>query len=244
MKLNLKGIKAVIFDLDNTLYNEKEYIDNALLNVAHTFCNIKGLNIKEVVYYLKNDLIINGTEEIFQRLLAKYNMNEDKSIIKKLITVYRNCNVSLNLYYDVIETLELIKSKGLKLGIVSNGFSYTQRNKINLLNIGSYFNTIIISGEWLPKDLWKPNKAPFELCFNNLGVKPQECLYVGDSYDKDIVGAYNAGAFPILIKRDINNDVYKLERHKGIDFVFISDFKYLINLCFERSIVSQDEKKH
>lgn len=235
MKFNPKNIKAIIFDLDNTLYDEKLYIESALMNVARAFCLERDLNEQDVFNYLKNDWIKNGERELFQRLLARYQIVINEKNIKQLVTAYRNCKASLVPYSDVIETLCLLKSKGFKLGIITNGGKATQQNKINLLGIKHYFDTIIISGEWFSKDLWKPNKAPFYLCFKKLGVKPNECLYVGDKFDKDIVGASEAGAIPILIDRDESNNTYIYECFKNTEYILVHNFEQIVDLCCERS---------
>lgn len=239
MKKDLDNIRAVVFDLDNTLYDEKLYIEYALKNVAKTFCQHiyrnRSINELEVFNYIINDWVENGEKELFQRLLDRYKIEINKTNIQQLVLAYRSCKAQLVPFSEVNDLLPKLKNKGFKLGIITNGGKDTQRNKINLLGISKLFDAIIITGEWFPKKHWKPNKLPFNLCFEILQIKPNECMYVGDQFDNDIVGAYNAGALPILIDRNIEKGTYLYKNIKNIDYIVIQKLDQIVDLLCERS---------
>lgn len=86
----------------------------------------------------------------------------------------------------VVKTL----SKKFKLGIISNGFPDVQYRKLRVLGFENLFQCIMLSGEI---DILKPDPRIFLKATNLLAVQPEESLYVGDSYNVDIVGAKKAG---------------------------------------------------
>lgn len=101
-------------------------------------------------------------------------------------------------YPETLEVLEELK-KTYKLGMITNGYSAVQREKIATVQIGHYFDDIIVSGE---EEFEKPDPRIFLKACENLGVKPEEAVYVGDYYPNDVVGAVSANLTPIWITQD------------------------------------------
>lgn len=103
------------------------------------------------------------------------------------------------IYPDCKDTLEKIKQKGLKIGLISNvggRLAKIRRPMMQEHGILHYFSVTILSAE---VGVTKPNRAIFDIALNELGIKnPFEAMHVGDSYIEDVQGAQNAGLIPIL----------------------------------------------
>ena len=100
-------------------------------------------------------------------------------------------------FYDVDTVLSSLRNAGLKLGIVSNAVSST-RDRLAKLSLDKYFDVIILSGEVGHQ---KPAPEIFEIALENLSLKPEDTVHVGDDYDADVEGAHGAGIIPVLLDR-------------------------------------------
>jgi putative hydrolase of the HAD superfamily len=101
------------------------------------------------------------------------------------------------LYPDALSVLQSLHGQ-FKLGLVTNGLSCLQREKIQGVGIAPYFDTIAISGD-LGFD--KPQPAIFHAVLDPLGVSPDQALMVGNSIKADIGGAQAVGMKAILVNR-------------------------------------------
>ena len=94
-------------------------------------------------------------------------------------------------------TLDGLRSRALKLGIVTNGDARAQNDKIDALGIRSYFETIVVSQA---VGLEKPDRRIFQLALRRLGAEPVGSWFVGDHPVNDVLGASAAGMTPVWIR--------------------------------------------
>jgi HAD superfamily hydrolase (TIGR01549 family) len=92
-------------------------------------------------------------------------------------------------------TLDLLQQAGFRLGVISNR-SEPFDEQLEALGISSYFEFSLAAGTI---DAWKPDPQIFLHALNQMNIKPEQAVYVGDNYFADVVGARNAGIEPILI---------------------------------------------
>lgn len=196
----MQNIKAVIFDIDGTLVNRKE----AFLR----FCDY-------LIDKYAKDYPYQGTREELMDKLVEIDANGYggiKNVIPKLADVWKlphtieefmieRNEVFGKLTIPFPETFEVLNAlKGrYKLGVITNGYSNVQRDKITAIGIEDYFEDIIVSGE---EEFEKPDPRIFLKSLKNLGIKPEEAVYIGDYYPNDISGAINAKIKPIWICED------------------------------------------
>ncbi len=100
---------------------------------------------------------------------------------------------------DSIETLEALRSQGYRLGMVTNGSSDTQREKIARWNLEPYFDEIVIESEF---GRGKPDPGVFAQALAGTGAAPHEAWMVGDNLYADIGGARAAGIHSVWIHRE------------------------------------------
>ncbi len=178
--------KSIIFDLDDTLYNEIDYLKSAYKEIATAITkNSSGAFNKASVY---NDLWFFYTQkkDAFKEIIVKYNL---KNIVKDdLLKLYRNHYPSINLSAENENLLKQLKASGYKLGLITDGRSIQQRNKIKALNIEKYFEYILISEEFGTE---KPNVANFNYFVDLLG--DSSFFYVADNVSKDFIAPNKLG---------------------------------------------------
>ncbi|HDL74928.1 MAG TPA: HAD family hydrolase, partial [bacterium] len=182
MKKN--NIKAIIFDLDDTLYPEEQFVESGFRIVSKYISQKYKLNDGEVLNILKKDFKKGLRKKNFDVLLKKLNLK--KINVQKLIKIYRNhYPSSIFLYPDVKKIFKKIKNK-FKIGLITDGEKITQKNKIFVLGIEKYFDEILITSI-LGKKYFKPSKKAFELLLKKFKVLPKESVYIGDNSLKDFI---------------------------------------------------------
>lgn len=191
-------IKAIIFDLDDTLYNEREFVFGAFKEVSDYLADKYKLN--ETIVYEDIIQIFNeyGRGKIFDKICEKYSIDEN---ISELVNVYRGSKPSLNLYKDAEEILTWLKVNNYKIGLITDGMNKVQWNKIDSLKLKSRVDNIVVSDD-LGKDYWKPHEKPYRECIKALDISEYECIYVGDNPNKDFIGARRLNMGTIRIIRE------------------------------------------
>ena len=203
-------IKAVIFDLDDTLTSEREFIKSGYRHVAGLISNKMKLD-SMFIYNMLMRLFAESPKNVFNRLYDQLGIPYTQEDIVELVEAYRNHDPDIHFYDDVIPCLEDLKKRGIKTGIITDGYRCTQRNKLRALNAYAYFDHIIVTDE-LGRDYWKPNPRPFELIrafiSNNgeIDIRYEEMIYVGDNPEKDF---YISAIYPIRTVRIIRDGIYK-----------------------------------
>lgn len=193
-------IKAIVFDLDDTLISEHEYIQSGFTSIAGILSEQYNL-LQDDVFSQLMCLFKESSTNVFNRWFDLHQIEYTSEYIKELIGMYRNHIPNISLYKDAEVILKSLSEKKLKLGIITDGYKVTQRHKLSALNINSYFDSIILTDE-IGRDFWKPHARAYELAKEQLGVEFNEMMYIGDNVSKDFITAKKLGIKTIRIKRD------------------------------------------
>lgn len=182
--------KYIIFDLDDTLMYEIDYLKSAYKEIASTLDEKKANVLFDDMFsrYKKG-------ENVFEYLIVKY---QDYSK-NQLLDIYRNHVPNIVLNDDIREILLKIKNTGYKLGLITDGRSVTQRNKLKALDIANLFDKIIISEEFGSS---KPDERNFKafLC-----DEINHYFYIADNTKKDFIVPNRLGWTSICILDKGNN---------------------------------------
>ncbi|KAK7901498.1 hypothetical protein WMY93_018267 [Mugilogobius chulae] len=199
------GVKAIIFDLDNTLIDTSGAGQVALQKVGELLkstLNVDDATIETICNGFKQNLY----NENFNSASGK-TIDEVRTLHweKSLRETVPRCPVEslgsdcyklwkssrlqlLTMSPEVQALLQDLRTK-YKLLLLTNGETQTQREKVQVSNCDDFFDEVVVGGEQLEQ---KPSVSIFRLCFEILGVEAQDCVMVGDSLETDIRGGLKA----------------------------------------------------
>lgn len=197
-------MKAVIFDLDDTLYPEIEYVFSGYREVAKVLSE-RYIDSKDNLYDRMVKLFREDSKMVFNRLLDAYGLKYEKADVMELIDIYRNHLPDIHYHEDAMPAIRLIREKGIKTGILTDGYAVTQRQKLKALKADEIFDVIVVTDE-LGREAWKPSKMGFEKAAMELGCELEDIIYVGDNPNKDFYVSRTAGVRTARITRE--NGVY------------------------------------
>jgi putative hydrolase of the HAD superfamily len=208
-----KNIKAIVFDLDDTLYLQRDYKQSGFTAVAEWL--EKKQNIKVAVSLDKLESIINehgpSYPFIFDRLLEKLALPQ--SLVPLLVDVFLDADLQLSCFPDVKKILSQLKHR-FKLGLLTDGRENIQRKKVRCLGVENFFDHILYSASL---GLEKPSPELYQFFEMEFSLSGKEIVYVGDNPNKDFVeakrrswrtiriltGEYKTLSFPKHLEADI-----------------------------------------
>lgn len=164
----IDDVDAVIFDLDDTLYSEKEYVMSGFKAAAP-----------------------DKADELWQAFLegkpAFDTVIPDRK--EEALQIYRNHMPDIHLYPGVKDMLVRIRNSGKKIGIITDGRPEGQWNKLNALDFLDLIDYTIVTDELGGIEYRKPNPKAFELMQQNLNISFNKMAYVGDNKSKDFIAS-------------------------------------------------------
>lgn len=188
------AIKAIVFDLDNTLYDEDQYF-NAVHRKFAKRIKVNATSLMKTYQDIKS-----GSNDIFGDIL-KYHHLYTVPLQEEYFRLYKTVDAMLALYDDAKRVVTMLQEKGYTLGIITNGIIEAQKNKVRCLGIEKYFHSIIFAREF-GKEYEKPHATAFKHFLRLFNLSAAECISVGDTYKTDIVGAKQVGMQTMLLQRE------------------------------------------
>lgn len=174
-------IKGVIFDLDDTLYSEKEYVRSGYKAVSDFLGG--GYEEKLWEYFEDNMLAID-------ELLEEIGKTDKK---EQVLAIYRSVKPEIHLYEDAKTVLTKLRKKGIRTGIITDGRPEGQRNKIEALCLEDFVDDIIITDELGGVQFRKPCDIAFRILQNRWRLSASEIIYVADNPSKDFQAPQQLG---------------------------------------------------
>lgn len=198
-------MKVICFDLDDTLYKEIDYLKSAYKEIAG-YAAGQCMGCSDSVYFL--------TINAYNRMLDAYreglNAFEELNIflglelpISDYLYIYRNHKPKIALSEDAVQTLDTLKAEGVRIGLITDGRSVQQRNKIEALGLSRWIEDkdIVISEELGSE---KPALANYEY-FMKRYPECHDLTYVADNLKKDFIAPNELGWQTICLKDDGRN---------------------------------------
>lgn len=227
-------IKAIFFDIDDTLYDSTKLTTMARQNSIKAMID-SGLSVKDEdkLYSLLERIIKKHGSNYgrhYDELLKELGTESDPKIIAAGVVAYEHTKEGyLVPFPGVIPTLLMLKEK-YTLGVISNGLAVKQWEKLIDLGIHHLFD-VVATSEGVGYD--KPEKRIFLSAIEKLGLSPGECLMVGDRIDTDILGGNLVGMCTVHLKKGKYVDIKPKTKEEVPDFE-IDDFTELMNLDLDR----------
>lgn len=203
-------VSTVLFDLDSTLIEHTRDIQALCQETFDVFKDeLVSLSAKEFweVFWPRNhdtwhmmvDGVLSGD---MARLYSFVNtlraLEVDVSLARPMLEDWEGRIIdATRLFDDAIPTIDRLRSAGLGLGIVTNGYTTMQRRKVKFHGLNKFVDFVLISEE---VGVHKPSRAIFDLALASAGVAAHRALFVGDTPSTDITGARNAGLRAVLVE--------------------------------------------
>ncbi len=222
-------IKAVLFDFDETLQDRtaafEKYMDTFLADFCPDISREEAEKRKEEMRITGKGGYVNR-EAWYAGLIKSWNWLDAPSnvvLANHYDTKFGDHNV---IFPDSERLLKELKNRGYLVGIITNGPSYLQNHKMDTSGLRPYCDIVVVSGD---VGVHKPDPAIFTYTADKLGVRAEECIYVGDHPVNDIEGALGAGMKVIRMNygwfknKNLRSDVPVIEN-------IIDVLKYIKNL--------------
>jgi putative hydrolase of the HAD superfamily len=187
---------VLVFDLDDTLYEELTFVKSGFNAVAVYLC--REFNLPQRMVYNKLVEKLNGGRgAIFDDVLKGYGILS-KKLVRKCVSVYRLHQPKIKLFPDAVACLARFKK--YPLYIVTDGNKLVQENKIKALAVDTTVKKSFITHRFGVKHA-KPSAYAFEKICQLENVKPSEVVYIADNPAKDFVGIKPLGFKTIRLMR-------------------------------------------
>ena len=212
MDITVDNKTIIVFDLDDTLYNEIEFLKSAYREIAQ---NLEKENWPSL--YIKMFSLYRNKIDVFEFIHKHYKVAKST-----LITEYREHKPDIKLFEGVLETLQKIKKNKGKIGLITDGRQKTQTNKIEALGLTPFLDCIVISQEIGTE---KPHQNNYKILESTFGKGAY--YYIGDNLKKDFITPNALGWNTIGIMDNglnIHNDAYLYQGEKYSPKVFISSY--------------------
>ena len=201
-------IKSIIFDLDNTLLDFMKMKSVSIKAVVNAMIDVgMEINRQEAIDEIFNIYDSKGYEhqEVFNEFIIKKIGNINYKYLAAAIVEYKKAKeISLNLYPDVIPTLNKLLSMNLNLGIVSDAPSREAWMRLYTLDLHNFFDDVVTFND---TGVYKPAKEPFIKISEKLNTNLEECMMVGDWPERDIKGAGQLGMKTAFAKYGSTEDI-------------------------------------
>jgi len=182
VKNNKSEIKGVIFDLDDTLYSEKEYVKSGYSAVSEYLGN---RSYKDKLWdYFKQG------EQAIEKLLQEIGREKEK---EDCINIYRNHKPQITIYNGAMKLIQWLNQKNIKVGIITDGRPEGQKNKIHALGLDDKITDIIITDNLGGIQFRKPDNTAFRIMQKKWNISYESMIYIGDNIDKDYLAVRQLG---------------------------------------------------
>ena len=190
-------IRALILDLDDTLYCETDFVASGYRAVAKELSVVCGRSHQEIYQTMMSTLERQGRRSVMPGVLECYPACGLH--VADLVGIYRRHTPEIKLFPGYAELLKILRC-AYRLGIVTDGDPAVQRSKCAALGLDSFVDNIICTWEYGPEKE-KPHPYSFCLMLACLQSEPEETLVIGDSVEKDCLGARAAGLKCVRVQK-------------------------------------------
>jgi len=197
--------KVIVFDLDDTLYDEMSYVLSGFRAVSRAIESKYGVPGNESLAYMIEMLNQAGRGTVFDKTLNRFGLYSAMRV-KECLRTYRQHHPEIRLYEDAVRCLNRLK--GYPIYIVTDGNKLVQQSKLSALGLD---NDSRIKKSFITRRYGLHREKPSTYCFQRIveleQVEPHDITYVGDNPHKDFVGIKPLGCRTIRIMRGSHSAV-------------------------------------
>jgi len=199
MKPALKNMRLIAFDLDDTLYPEQSFVQSGFRAVARAI-EERFPRAGDFYQLLWNTFIAGERRRTFDAALEQAGLSPAEIPVAQLVRIYRSHMPAITLYPDAREILQILQGKK-RIGLISDGYLETQRNKFAALQLDRYVDRAVFT-DAAGRQAWKPSPWGYQQLMEYFSLPGEQCVYVGDNSLKDFAGAQALGWITFKIVRD------------------------------------------
>jgi len=199
MKHVLKNVRLIAFDLDDTLYPERSFVESGFRAVARAV-EERFAHAQKFYELLWSIFSAGERRSTFDAALQQAGLGESEITVAELVQIYRSHMPCIQLYPDAREILATLQGKK-KIGLITDGYLETQKNKFAALQLDQYVEQAVFT-DAAGCDAWKPSPWGYQQLMEHFSLAGEQCVYVGDNSLKDFAGAQALGWITFKIVRD------------------------------------------
>ncbi len=190
---------AVVFDLDDTLYPERQFAESGFRAVAQAFQDQLGPPADALARML---VLFDSPNRarVFNALLEPLNQSDADKLVPAMIYVYRHHAPSITLHPDADRAITRLQGQ-YKIGLITDGFTHVQHRKIDALCLRGRLDEIIVTDDLGGSEFRKPHPRAYEEMARRLNVPHAQCTYVADNLSKDFIAPNALGWQTVFIRR-------------------------------------------
>ena len=172
---------VVVFDLDDTLYLERDFVRSGFAAVGAWLAAHHGVGDFERHAW---ELFLAGRRgDVFDRALPELNLDPQPALIRRLVALYREHVPQIRLEPAAADLLADLSGR-CRLAVLTDGYPDTQRRKIAALALETWCDPVVCTDQW-GRAHWKPSPRGFQHIQRAFETAPERCIYVGDNPAKD-----------------------------------------------------------
>lgn len=188
----------IIFDMDDTLYPEADFVRSGHRAVAERVWQDLRVDIEPE---LRRRFASGQRGDLMSAALAAVEVQTPHDYVGRvLVPVYREHAPAICPYVETVPVLTELRARGHRLALLSDGWAEVQRRKLVALGVAELFDVIVITDE-LGRDAWKPSPVGFERILHTLSFTGDAAMYVSDNPHKDFAGPHRLGIRTVRIVR-------------------------------------------
>jgi putative hydrolase of the HAD superfamily len=179
-------IRGVVFDIDDTLYDERDYVRSGFRHIAE----VVGRSDDEraaIAGWLDTAFASGRRGDTFDRLIDRFPEIAERWPVASLIEAYRRHAPAIALAPDIASTIDTLRDAGLRLAVLSDGPLPSQAAKAGALGLDRWFDPIVFTEAFGPSH-GKPATTGFEAIARAWALPHDELVYVADNPEKDFIG--------------------------------------------------------
>jgi len=196
----LRFWRGVVFDLDDTLYPERDYVASGFRAVAAEVAARTSLSAGDVYDGLWGDFQEGRRGDLFDRLLARRRQARNTITVAEMVEVYRGHRPAIELTAEVEDLLSELKEQGIPLGLISDGYRIAQQAKVESLKLETFFDPLILT-DALGREFWKPHERAFRQVEEAWDLPGAALVYIGDNPTKDFIAPQRRGWTGLRLRR-------------------------------------------
>lgn len=212
----MKAIDAVLFDLDDTLYEEMNFVTAALERVARFLAARAFPSADQFLAEMLDILETVGRGRVFDIVLERHGL--PSSWVRPLLYVYRSADPELALFSDALPLLDDLRRRHVRTGIVTDGSALVQANKVRGLGLNQLVDVVVYT-DTLDEGAAKPAPTGFLVALELLGSEPAVSAYVANDVRKDFAGPRSLDMTGVLVTRRMLGDLDSQPRDAHPDHI-------------------------